>query len=441
MRRRDRNKNLPIITLRFDKFVSGGQVIGHSPEGQAIFAWGVLPGELAEVQLTKRKKDYAEGVAVNIIEPSTDRITPREQEYLSTSPWQILEPELEDEVKLNLLSQQFQREGIETEARLGNKTTKFFNYRNKMEYCFWADEMGLRLSLRRRGTNQKIAVNSSALAQDSLNNFSEHLISALNKVEAEGRQLKSVIIRCSGQGSIGAALFVKDENFQVDQLIAELEKGQTECEWGIEIYFSNPKSPASVATKLIASRGKGYIEDELGDNKFKYSALSFFQGNISVYSEALSLMADYIDAELPIVDMFSGVGSIGLSLIGKNQSLSLIEIDKFNTDFAKINSAEAGNNAAKVITSSSEGALEYITKDINLILDPPRAGLHKNLSAKICEIKPKKVLYLSCNPATQARDVKILLDAGYKITLGPTMFNFFPRTPHIESLVVLESYN
>ena len=438
MRRRDRNKNLPIITLRFDKFVSGGQVIGHSPEGQAVFAWGVLPGELAEVQLTKRKKGYAEGVAVNIIKPSPERVAPHEQEYLSTSPWQILNPELEDEAKLNLLSQQFQREGIDTEVRLGNKTTKFFNYRNKMEYCFWADEMGLSLSLRRRGTNQKIAVNSSALAQDSLNNFSEHLINSLNKVKAEGRQLKSVIIRCSSQGSIGAALFVKDENFQADQLITELERREIECEWGIEIYFSNPKSPASIATKLIDSRGKGYIEDEVGDNKFKYSALSFFQGNISVYGEALSPMAGYIDTKLPIVDMFSGVGSIGLSLVGDDQDLSLVEIDKFNTDFAKINSAEAGDNTTKVITSSSEGALEYITKDINLILDPPRAGLHKNLTAKICEIKPKKVLYLSCNPATQARDVKLLIDGGYKIISGPTMFNFFPRTPHIESLVVLE---
>ncbi|HMS31771.1 MAG TPA: hypothetical protein PKA29_00645 [Candidatus Saccharibacteria bacterium] len=437
--RRNRNKNLPIIKLKGEKFVGGGQVMAHNEDGKPVFIWGILPGELATVQLTKRKKDYAEGVVAEVIEPSESRIQPSEPEYLSTSPWQILAPELEDTAKLNILQEQFEREGIKIKASLGFQTEQFFNYRNKMEYCFWADDDGLNLSLRKRGTNQKIVVSGSALAQKPINDFSSSLITALNSIKSEGRQLKSVIIRCSNSGSVSSALFVKDENFQAEELITKLKQLIQNYQWGIEIYFSEPKSPASVPTKLITSYGSTVLEDEISGIKFKYSSLSFFQGNINAYQKSLSLISTFIDYSLPLVDMFSGVGSIGISLAEVNQKLSLIEIDDFNTKFAKLNSSERSENTTDVITNSSEEALEHILKDINLILDPPRAGLHKNLTAKICEVKPKKVVYLSCNPATQARDIKLMVEAGYKIKHGPVMFNFFPRTPHIESLVVLET--
>lgn len=437
--RRNRNKNLPIIKLKGEKFVGGGQVMAHNEDGKPVFIWGILPGELATVQLTKRKKDYAEGVVVEVLEPSESRIQPSEPEYLSTSPWQILAPELEDTAKLNILQEQFEREGVSVQAQTGFQTEHFFNYRNKMEYCFWADDDGLNLSLRRRGTNQKIVVSGSALAQKPINDFSSSLITALNSIKSEGRQLKSVIIRCSGSGAVSSSLFVKDENFQAEELITKLKQLIQNYQWGIEIYFSEPKSPASVPTKLITSCGSTVLEDEISGIKFKYSSLSFFQGNINTYQKSLSLISTFIDYGLPLVDMFSGVGSIGISLADVNQKLSLIEIDDFNTKFAKLNSSERTKNTTDVITNSSEEALEHIVKDINLILDPPRAGLHKNLTAKICEVKPKKVVYLSCNPATQARDVKTLVEAGYKIKHGPVMFNFFPRTPHIESLVVLET--
>lgn len=435
---RNRKKNLPSIKLKGQKFVGGGQVLAHDEKGRPIFAWGVLPGELAEIQLTKSKKDYAEGVAVKILEASKDRIEPKEDEYLSTSPWQILNPALEDQVKLNILQEQFERGGIQVQAKLGSKTEQFFNYRNKMEYCFWADEQGLQLSLRRRGSNQKIVVEGSALAQDMVNRFAHDILKSLNLICAEGRDLKSLIVRTSKNSTVGA-LFVKDQDFPTDQLVEQLEALKLEYRWGIQIYFSEPKSPASVPTKLIDSDGSKVLKDEINDVEFEYSPLSFFQGNIPIYEKSLNLMANHLDDKLPLVDMYSGVGSIGISLASENQYLSLIEIDEFNTSHAETNSLKRSIDTTKVITSSSEGSLEYIIRDINLILDPPRAGLHKSLTSKICEVKPKKLIYLSCNPATQARDVGLMVEAGYKISLGPVMFNFFPRTPHIESLVVLDA--
>lgn len=128
--------------------------------------------------------------------------------------------------------------------------------------------------------------------------------------------------------------------------------------------------------------------------------------------------------------MYGGVGSIGLSV---SNNPTIIELDDATAKMAIHNTKDSD---AKVIQASSEKALDYIIKDKILIVDPPRAGLHKNVINRILHTKPKKVIYLSCNPATQARDIK-LLESNYLVSFFEG-YNFFPRTPHIETLAVME---
>ncbi len=110
----------------------------------------------------------------------------------------------------------------------------------------------------------------------------------------------------------------------------------------------------------------------------------------------------------------------------------LVEIDEHNIEMAQQNLSDN----AEVILASTEKALDYITPSVDVIFDPPRAGLHDKVVGRLLEAKPQKIVYLSCNPATQARDIAKLLK-GYKIKHF-TGYNFFPRTPHIESLAILE---
>jgi 23S rRNA (uracil1939-C5)-methyltransferase len=131
--------------------------------------------------------------------------------------------------------------------------------------------------------------------------------------------------------------------------------------------------------------------------------------------------------------MYAGVGSIGLSVASKQ--VDLVELDPATVAMARVN-AEASGVEAEVIESSTEKVLEYIVGDKPVIFDPPRAGLHDKVVERTLEVKPPQVLYLSCNPATQARDLAKLQE-GYNITYFEG-FNFFPHTPHIESLAVLE---
>jgi 23S rRNA (uracil1939-C5)-methyltransferase len=127
--------------------------------------------------------------------------------------------------------------------------------------------------------------------------------------------------------------------------------------------------------------------------------------------------------------MYSGVGAIGLS-VGASV---LVESDDANIKLAQSNAKGSG---VEVIHATSEAALNHIQSGDVLIVDPPRAGLHKDVVERILEVKPSKIIYLSCNPSTQARDVTMLHDM-YEV-IHAQGHNFFPRTPHIESLVVLK---
>ena len=130
------------------------------------------------------------------------------------------------------------------------------------------------------------------------------------------------------------------------------------------------------------------------------------------------------------VDMYSGVGTIGIPIGGTKV---LVDIDAHNIEMARRN---ISNQDIEVVQASSEKSLDYITPDACVLVDPPRAGLHTDLVDRLLEVKPLQIAYLSCNPSTQARDLARLF-AAYKIHAFEG-YNFFPRTPHIESLAILE---
>ena len=148
---------------------------------------------------------------------------------------------------------------------------------------------------------------------------------------------------------------------------------------------------------------------------------------------ALQDMARFINTN-KVVDMYSGVGTIGLS-IAFDRKLTLVETDA-NAFSELMNNVAASGSNALAIHAKSEEALEYITSDATIIVDPPRAGLDNRVVGRMLDVEPQRIIYLSCNPATQARDVAMLM-TKYRIVHSQP-FNFFPRTPHIENLVVLD---
>lgn len=427
---------------KFDKITPGGQALGTLENGKKIFAWGVLPGETAKIQITKNKSSFMEGFAVEIIKKSQKRIKPRDPEsFLSTSPWQIFDFDFEQSTKQELIRESFRQENIDLpqqESFFSNDI--IFEYRNKVEFSFWWEKSEennngeLNLAFFKRGGKGKVPVTGTSLAKNEINKAGQKILEILRARKTPNRDLKTLLIRTNQKGEISAQLYVKNEDFKLfnDKELYSLGFNN------FELIFSNPKSPASVITKKLQALNEDKLSDQMLGINFNYATESFFQINLPVYEQALRDMEQFINPHKPTLDLYAGVGSIGLT-IGK-QDLTLVEINESAVAEMKRNINELHrDNSAKVILAPSEKVLDFIKKDSNLIVDPPRAGMDKKVCEKILEIEPQKVIYLSCNPTTQARDAAILSEK-YKIiyTRG---YNFFPRTPHIESLIILEVKN
>jgi len=433
-------KVLPIVNVTLDKIVGGGQALGTLEGGRKLFAWGGLPGENVEVQMTKKKSNLAEGVVVEVLTPSKERVTPRDEDsYLSTSPWQIMEFESEQHYKAALIEEAFELHDIVLPDKIEVYTdNKQYEYRNKLEFSWYWDKESEQIDLAffRRGTHGKIPVQGSSLAHPNINQAAIAVRDFLrSKPDVRAFMLKTLLVRSDKAGNVAVQLYVKDQTFvQLTGPELELLKENGNI-ISFELIFSNPKSPASVITERLQSWGTTNLTDTVLDVSFDYAVEGFFQINIPVYEQALLDMKKWVSDNKPTVDLYSGVGTIGLTIGGSH--VTMVEINEHAVKEMKRNiTALDREKAVKAILAPSEGALKYITSDKTIIVDPPRAGLHEDVVNKLLETKPDRIIYLSCNPVTQARDVARLAEVyGVKWHRG---YNFFPRTPHIEHVVILD---
>ena len=374
------------------KLVPGGQGLGVLEDGKKAFVWNALPGEQVEFNVTKDKRSYCEGVAYHVFNCSEHRIMPKDKCFLATSPWQIMDYAYELEQKRELVRECFLQNHILVEPEPTKTDSKDFFYRNKMEYSlYWNNDDGkIYPAFHERGTHRKVPVEQSSIERPEIWAKASEIIAKLNAEHAEARKYQSLLIRCDQQGNTSGDLFV---NGQPHPIMANLT-------------------------------------DKLCGQEYSYSPNGFFQINLPVYEMVLNHIKQHISTD-KVLDLYSGVGSIGLT-VARDKELTLVEVNGAAYEEMQKN---AEGTSAKCVLAKSEDVTEYIAPDQTAILDPPRAGCDAKLIEKLNEIKPKSIIYLSCNPITQARDIAMLQE-NYAIK-EVTPYNFFPRTPHIESLAIL----
>jgi 23S rRNA (uracil1939-C5)-methyltransferase len=407
-------------------FSYDGMAICEDVLGRRAFVWNALPSEEVVVYIYKYKRGDFYGVATRIIKAHVGRVMPREEHFLSSSPWQIMSQDMEREAKVLILTDVFKSipevpKNIEVVDALAE-----YEYRTKMEFGFHA-EPTLSLAAYDRMGRGRIRVSKSALATPAVNRAAHRVVECLIRNKTLPQILKSVVVRANTKGEAIAALFVIDEINPLDETV--LDDGLV----GVSVYFSDPQSPASVPTKHLGSFGKKRIIETIRGKEFEFEIMSFMQINVPLFEKALERISEHTHAFESIVDMYSGVGSIGLSIDAKRRTL--VEIEPAAILCARENVKRNGIEA-NIVESPSERARDYIVSDSALILDPPRSGLHPKVIKKILEVAPPIVVYLSCNPKSQARDIALFL-SGYNVVFAEG-YNFFPKTPHVECLVILK---
>ena len=251
----------------------------------------------------------------------------------------------------------------------------------------------------------------------------------MEEIGAGAGSFKSLIIRSNGQGDAIATLFAKGE-----YTFPSFPK-RTDGWKGFHIYYSDPRSPAAIPTRLLYTDGDHFLTSDVRGVRLKYGLLSFFQINLPVFERALADMEQFLDPSLPLVDYYSGVGSIGLALRDRCSKCTLVDNNAEAIDFARQNIEINSITNCTAHVSSAERMTDLITSDTQVVFDPPRAGLHPDVISKVLSTLPPTILYLSCNVSTQARDIE-RLHAKYEVRYLK-LYNFFPRTPHLESLCVL----
>lgn len=424
--------NLPIVETTLDRIVGGGQSLGLYPDGRKFFVWGGLPGETVMVQTTKKRSKLAEGKVVEVMVASSERVEPKDKtSFLSTSPWQIMGNETEQHYKSALIEEAFELHDIVLPNPIEIKTDGVrYGYRNKVEFSFYwnTEESLLDLAFFVRGGKGKIPVQGTSLAKEPINALAGQIRDLLRTKPIEGRSLKTLLIRCNQDGLCTWQLYVKD---MLPDLISKDEAAALSATGG-EVIYSDPRSPASRITERLAAFGDITLTDTIRETEFSYATEGFFQVNLPVYEMALEDMKHWLP-DGPVVDMYSGVGTIGLTIGGDNTTL--VELDPYAVGEMRKN-VERLRSKAVIVQAPSESALDHISSDATIILDPPRAGLHTDVVNKLLDTSPERIIYLSCNPVTQARDVALLAEKyGIRAHTG---YNFFPATPHIEHLVVLD---
>lgn len=441
-------------------------------DGKVIFIEGAVPGDIVDVMLTKSKKDWGEGKAIHFHSFSEQRTIPFCEHFgvCGGCKWQMLPYQQQLIYKQNEVEQNLKRLGRITLPPVMpiigcDKST---HYRNKLEFTFSNRRYKTWEELRSANTSMTGNMNEPALGFHVPKLFDKvidihtcHLMEepvnlikntirefALQKgysfydIKQHTGWLRTLIIRITTTGEIMVNVcFGYDDEKERESLFQHLQR--TVPAISTLLYTINPKKNDSLYDlQPITWFGKGYITEELEKFKFIIGPKSFFQTNSRQAEKLYQVTRDLasLTGDEVLYDLYCGTGSIGIFLSDRAKKIIGVEVIPEAIEDAKINArlnniGHASFFAGDVVDICSDDFMVAQGKPDVVITDPPRAGMHEKLVKKILEMRPPVVVYVSCNTATQARDLQIL-DGSYSVEkIQPV--DMFPHTHHIENVVKL----
>jgi len=442
--------NPKLVELDIVDLANEGKAVAHL-DGKVVFLKGGLPGERVLAEITRRKPRYNEGVVREILKKSDKRIAAQcvHFEKCGGCTWQDLAYASQLDFKRKYVVDCIERIGGLEEVRVGDivPSKDVFFYRNKMEFSFHADDnAAFILGLHRRGHFDEIFNVDNCLLQSELSNrlvawfrkyATEENIPVYDVIEHVG-YLRFLMIRegkNTGQTMVNIVTNYgdfPDEKKLIEKMSAEIPEVTT------VVHNQNGKK-SNVAFGEIEKvlLGPGYIEETLSELKFRIRANSFFQTNPRqaevLYKTAFDLLQP--GAADRLLDLYCGTGSIGILASRRVAEVAGVELvgeavraARENAAFNKIENISFYEGDVKDFLNQTE----VDKNNFNIIcIDPPRAGLHPKAVKRLALLKPEKILYISCNPATFARDAAALVEAGYRL---PEVIpvDMFPHTTHVE---------
>ena len=453
------------LEIEIEKIVFGGEGLGRI-DGFTVFVPMSVPGDKLEIDIISVKKSYARGLITRIIEPSKDRIEDLSKvsfEDFDGCDFGMLKYEKQLEYKDKMLEEVLTKiSGIDLENVQVGKiigSDEKVNYRNKTAEPFFKKDGIIQTGFYSRKSHNVFLAKENLLKSEiakmiidkflqKVNSFSgtKKEFKVFNEVNNTGF-LKQIMIRNNEKDEVMIVVVV-NKNSQYNQLSKVLEEMYDENDCIKSIYISVKTEQNNVILgKNIHLFGSQYLEEEMEGLKFKIYPNSFFQINkkqaLKLYDTAIEFLNEEKNNkfyEKAVIDAFSGTGTIAMMLSKNIKKVIGIESVESSTLAAKLTSYENSIQNVEFVNGKVEKELPKILKreDVGaIVFDPPRRGIEELALKSVVQNKIEKIVYISCNPATFARDVKILTENGY-VLKKITPVDMFPQTAHIEVVGLLE---
>jgi len=438
------------IVLTIDGYASDGSGIGRHESGIAVFVVGAIKGERVRVHLIKVNKTYAVGKLVEVLTPSADRITPTcpHTAKCGGCAFRHMTYASECALKKQRVSDAFSRiGGFSTECNELVPSEEIDGYRNKAMFPA-GERNGRKIFGFYSGKSHRVTeINGCRLLSDeilALRRIAEEWmnrfdISVYEEQSGKGLLRHLYIRRGYHTGETLVCLVANGETLpHAEELIAQLRTDKKV----VSVVLNVNRKPGNtvLGEKNILLWGKETITDILCGKEFALSPHAFYQVNTRQAETLYSIAARAAGEGETLVDLYCGTGTIGLCLAERFTRLIGVEIVPQAVENAKRN-AEANGvpNARFLAADAAEAAKtlreERITPDV-VVLDPPRKGCEASLLETVSRLSPSRIVYVSCDPATCARDCRILAEKGYALC-SVTPVDMFPRTAHVETVVLL----
>ncbi|WP_457552683.1 23S rRNA (uracil(1939)-C(5))-methyltransferase RlmD [Desulfobacula sp.] len=449
---------LEIIDLAF-----GGRGLAK-PDGLPVFIDRCVPGDVVFAKITKKKKSWAEGKLINIITPSPLRNQGRCQynNFCGGCKWQQIAYDLQLEYKKRHVTESLEHIGGLKDVLVNDviPSDNIYEYRNKMEFSCsskrwllpWElenDEIkkDFGIGLHVPGTFDKVIdIQHCDIMPDLGNKILDDVRNFIKTSDLPAYDLRShegfwrfLMLRHSVAFDTWMVNIVtKEKNREILGNLATVLSQKYPQVQSIVNNITDSKSGVATDKEEISLYGEDYIKEKLGNFEFKISANSFFQTNTRACEKLYSKVSEYaaLTGDEIVMDLYSGTGTIPIWLSGQAKMVYGIEIVKSAVIDAKQNAQLNGIENCEFLEGDIKDVLPQLKQNPDvMIIDPPRMGMHKDVVQQVLSISPEKIVYVSCNPATLARDLE-LLGSKYEVRhIQP--IDMFPHTYHIESVALL----
>jgi 23S rRNA (uracil1939-C5)-methyltransferase len=434
------------LELRIEALAFGGAGVARL-DRYVVFVQGGIPGDRVRAVVTNSKRAYAEARALEIVEPSPERVAPQSDH--PGAPWQVLPYERQLDIKQDQVEDALRRIGKLDRFTLEPivPAAHVWRYRNKLEYSFGADAGGrLVCGFHAPGRwDEIVEITDCLLASERANAARERVVTwcraaglapydrrtgeglLRNLVVREGTRTEQLLVRLvTAPGEIGREGLAAAAA-PADGVLWTRQAGVAETTQGGE-------------TELLA--GAEWIEEELGGMRFRISSEAFFQTNTEMAERLYGVAVEYarLGGTERIYDLYCGIGTIGLLMAPRAAELWGLELTEGAVADALANARLNEVENAHFFAGDVRVALRELRARAGppdvLVLDPPRAGLSQKVVRRVIEASPRRIVYVSCNPTTLAPNTDQLVQAGYAFRRVRPV-DMFPHTPHIECVAEL----